>query len=57
MGEVALHVGQATTPARHAPHPQREWLIDNLLAQTHFIIVMIWWTGLAPWELQGLLKI
>ena len=28
-----------------------EFLIDNLLVQIHFIIVMIRWTGLAPWEL------
>jgi len=25
-------------------------LIDNLLVRIHFIIVMIRWTGLAPWE-------
>ena len=24
--------------------------IDNLLVRIHFIIVMIRWTGLAPWE-------
>jgi len=29
---------------------EREFLIDNLLVQNHFIIVMIRWTGLAPWE-------
>ena len=27
-----------------------DFLIDNLLVQTHFIIVMIRWTGLAPWR-------
>ena len=27
-------------------------LIDNPLVQIHFIIVMIWWTGLAPWEFE-----
>ena len=46
------------------PHPQgrgslacgadaqreREFFIDNLLVRVHFIIEMIWWTGLAPWE-------
>ena len=31
----------------HAP-PVREFFIDNLLVRIHFIIVMIWWTGLAP---------
>jgi len=30
--------------------PEREFFIDNLLVRIHFIIVMIWWTGLAPWE-------
>ena len=29
---------------------EREFFIDNLLVRTHFIIVMIRWTGLAPWE-------
>ena len=28
--------------------PDREFFIDNLLFRNHFIIVMIWWTGLAP---------
>ena len=30
----------------------REFFIDNLLVQIHFIIVMIRWTGLAPWEFE-----
>jgi len=29
---------------------QREFSIVNLLVRIHFIIVMIGWTGLAPWE-------
>ena len=29
---------------------EREFRIDNLLVRIHFIIVMIRWTGLAPWE-------
>jgi len=28
--------------------------VDNLLVRIHFIIVMIWWTGLAPWEFEFL---
>jgi len=28
--------------------------IDNLLVRIHFIIVMIRWTGLAPWEFEFL---
>ena len=31
-------------------HTEREFFIDNLLVRIHFIIVMIRWTGLAPWE-------
>jgi len=31
---------------------EREFLIDNLLVRIHFIIVMIGWTGLAPWEFE-----
>ena len=30
----------------------REFFIDNLLVRIHFIIVMIKWTGLAPWEFE-----
>jgi len=31
---------------------EREFFIENLLARIHFIIEMIWWTGLAPWEFE-----
>ena len=31
-------------------NPQGEFLIDNLLVRIRFIIMMIGWTGLAPWE-------
>ena len=33
-------------------HRERERFIDNLLVRIHFIIVMIRWTGLAPWEFE-----
>ena len=29
-----------------------EFFIDNLLVRIHFTIVMIRWTGLAPWEFE-----
>ena len=32
--------------------PERELCIDNPLVRIHFIIVMIRWTGLAPWEFE-----
>ena len=28
------------------------FFIDNLLVRIHFIIELIWWTGLAPWEIE-----
>jgi hypothetical protein len=31
---------------------EREFFIDNLLFQIHLIIVIIGWTGLAPWEFE-----
>jgi len=33
--------------------PEREFFIDSLLVRIHFIIVMIGWTGLAPWEFES----
>ena len=30
----------------------RELFIDKLLVRIHFIIVMMRWTGLAPWEFK-----
>ena len=38
----------ASTPRAVTP----EFFIDDLLVQIHFIIVMIRWTGLAPWEFE-----
>jgi len=32
---------------------ERELFIDNPLVRIHFIIVMIRWTGLAPWEFES----
>jgi len=34
------------------PRPEREFFIKNLLVQIHVIIVIIEWTGLAPWEVE-----
>ena len=31
---------------------ERAFFIDNLLVRVHFIVVMILWTGLAPWEIE-----
>ena len=35
----------------------REFCIDNLLVRSHFIILMIRWTGLAPWEFDSLFQV
>jgi hypothetical protein len=34
------------------PQQEREFFIDDLLVRIHFIIEMIWWTGLAPLKLE-----
>ena len=34
------------------PAQEREFLIDNLPVRVHLIIVVIRWTGLAPWEFE-----
>ena len=31
---------------------KREFLMDNLLVRIHFSIVMMRWTGLAPWQFE-----
>jgi hypothetical protein len=33
-------------------HPERHCFTDNLLVRIHFIIGMMRWTGLAPWEFE-----
>ena len=41
------------TPPCLAPAlPEREFFIDNLLFRVQFIILMIRWTCLAPWEFE-----
>jgi hypothetical protein len=34
------------------PCEERDFFIDNLLFQIHLIIETIWWTGLAPWDIE-----
>ena len=31
---------------------EKEFFIDNLLVRIHYIIVMVKWTGLAPWKFE-----
>ena len=42
----------ASLPPSFPGQREREFFIDNLLVRIHFIIVMIRWTGLAPWEFE-----
>ena len=39
---------KASEPSSH--FLEIDCFIDNLLVRIHFIIEMIWWTGLAPWR-------
>ena len=41
MGQIQQHL-----------HPEGNFFIDNLLVRMHFVVEIIWWTGLAPWEFQ-----
>ena len=47
MRDRARDAGGASSGNR-----EREFFIDNLLVRIHFVILMIRWTGLAPWEFE-----
>jgi len=36
----------------HRPHLKRDLFIENILVRIHFIILIIRWTGRAPWEYE-----
>ena len=42
----------ALPPTTFRLQSEREFFIDNLLVRIYFIIEMIWWIGLAPWEFE-----
>ena len=44
--------GSKASAATRACERGRELFIHNLLVRIHFIIAMIRWTGLAPWEFE-----
>ena len=49
---MGVHLEIRLYPRRRswfAPLQEREFFIENLMVRIHFIIVMIRWTGLAPW--------
>ena len=49
-GDLLVPVARDEVDERGPRLPEREFFIDNLLVRIHCIIVMISWTGLAPWE-------
>ena len=42
-------VGTSISRRISSHNREREFFIDNLLVRVHFILVMLRWTGLAPW--------
>jgi len=62
MSEVPLYFASQEDSGRrrrrgratrgNARGAEREFFIDNLLVRIHFIIVMIRWTGHAPWGFE-----
>jgi len=49
--ETSMHSGREGNHSRSASS-EREFFIDNLLVRIHFIVVMIRWTDLAPWQFE-----
>jgi len=51
---LVAHLGKGVEPHFDARGgaAERDFFIDNLQVRIHFIIVMIRWTGLAPWEFE-----
>ena len=47
-----MHTLCALHPGSRFRVSEREFFIDNLLVRIHFNIVLIRWTGLAPWEFE-----
>ena len=48
---IQLHARDRGTRLNQFTRKERV-LLDNLLVRIHFIIEMIWWTSLEPWELE-----
>ena len=51
-GELQAQVQDLTAQLRKLKARTLYLFIDNLLVRIQFIIVMIRWTGLAPWEFE-----
>ena len=54
--KISCPKSTAKTPNLQELHPpatvERKFFIDNFLVRIHFVIVMIKWTGLAPWKFE-----
>ena len=50
---LLVYSSQAWILLIHTLITEREFFIDNLLVQPHFIIEMMRWTGLAPWQFHS----
>ena len=46
---TSVEAGRRTTVEAER---EKEFFIDDLLVRNRFIIVMIWWTGLAQWVFE-----
>ena len=51
-GYTAAHAALWYAKRRANREREREFFIDSLLVRIHYIIVMVRWTGLAPWEFE-----
>ena len=50
--KIAVRWGGSCPTTGISPPPEKEFFNHNLLVRIHYIIVMIKWTGLAPWEFE-----
>ena len=50
--EIAVTATDLFASVSQEVRREREFFIDNPLVRIHFIVEMIRWTGLAPWEFE-----
>jgi hypothetical protein len=43
---------EKNSAAPGAEPAEKDFFIDDPLVRIHLVIEMIWWTGLAPWEVE-----
>jgi len=52
LGSRVMKKKKKAGPGSSCRVGERDFIIDSLLVRINFIIVMIRWTGLAPWEIE-----